>query len=139
MEAEAALDSRIVGDPASTGDAVLVATADGRVRSLAARDLSPIGAWQLEASIAGQPVGLGDGGLVMDRAGGVMAFGRDGQESGRSSWGRRSSGLPQITGRSIAFLTSDGVLHLRARSDGAPLDRRTLGILPAGGPDRDGP
>ena len=128
------LDSRIVADPASTGNAVLVATADRRVRSLAARDLSPVGAWQLDAPLAGQPVGLGDFGVVMDRAGSVLAFGRDGQRVWSIKLGAEVVGLPQITGRSIAFLTGDGALHLRARSDGAPLERRTLEVLPAGGP-----
>ncbi len=113
VEAETTLDSRIVGDPASTGNAVLVATADRRVRSLAARDLSPVGAWQLDAPLAGQPVGLGDFGVVMDRAGSVLAFGRDGQRIWSIKLGAEVVGLPQITGRSIAFLTGDGVLHLR--------------------------
>jgi outer membrane protein assembly factor BamB len=133
-EAERALDSRIVAEPAATGGAVLVATADGRVRSLAARDLSPVGSWVLDASVAGKPVGLGDGGLVMDRAGGVLAFGRDGQKTWSIKLGAEVAGAPQVVGRSLVILTSDGVLHLRARSDGAPMDRRALGILPAGGP-----
>jgi outer membrane protein assembly factor BamB len=97
------------------------------------RDLSPVGAWQLEAPIAGRPVSLGDGGLTMDRAGGVMAFGRDGQRIWSIKLGAEVVGLPQALGRSIAFLTGDGVLYLRARSDGAPLSRRTLELLPAGG------
>jgi outer membrane protein assembly factor BamB len=133
-EVEKPLDSRIVVEPATTGGAVIVATADGRVRSLAARDLSPVGAWPLDASIAGKPVGLGDGGLAMDRAGDIVAFGRDGQKTWSIKLGSEVTGAPQVVGRSIVILTSDGVLHLRARSDGAPLDRRALGILPAGGP-----
>jgi hypothetical protein len=133
-EVEKSLDSRIIAEPATTGGAVLVATADGRVRSLAARDLSPIGAWALDAAIAGEPEGLGDGGLAMDRAGGILAFGRDGQKTWSIKLGAEVTGAPQVVGRSIVILTSDGVLHLRARSDGAPLDRRALGILPAGGP-----
>jgi outer membrane protein assembly factor BamB len=134
VEAEKPVDSRIVADPAATGGAVLVATADGRVRSLAARDLSPVGAWPLEASIAGGPVGFPDGGLAADRAGGIMAFGRDGQKTWSIQLGAEVVGTPQLLGHSLLILTSDGVLHLRARSDGAPLDRRSLGVLPAGGP-----
>ncbi|MHB1559027.1 MAG: outer membrane protein assembly factor BamB family protein [Isosphaeraceae bacterium] len=133
-EAERTLDKGIVADPATTGGSVLVATADGQIRSLAARDLSPIGAWPLESSIAGEPVGLGDGGLAMDRAGGIMAFGRDGQKSWTIKLGAEVAGAPLVVGRSLVILTSDGVLHLRARSDGAPMDRRPLGVLPAGGP-----
>ena len=93
-EAEKALDSRIVADPATTGAAVLVATADGRVRSLPARDLSPIGAWRSMPRSPDNPVGLADGGLAMDRAGGIVAFGRMGRRAGRSSWGPRSPGHP---------------------------------------------
>jgi hypothetical protein len=133
-EAETTLDQRIIGDPASTGAAVLVATADRRVRALAARDLSPVGAWPLDAPLAGRPVGLGDGALVMDRAGGVMAFGRDGQRTWSVKLSAEVVGVPQVVGRSILFLTADGILHARGRSDGAPLERRALGILPAGGP-----
>ncbi len=122
-EVEKSLDSRIIAEPATTGGAVLVATADGRVRSLAARDLSPVGAWALDASVAGHPVGLGDGGLAMDRAGGILAFGRDGQKTWSIKLGAEVAGAPHVVGRSLVILTSDGVLHLRARSDGAPLDR----------------
>jgi outer membrane protein assembly factor BamB len=134
VEAETTLDQRIVADPASTGSALLVATADRRVRSLAARDLSPVGAWPLDVPLAGRPVGLGDGGLVVDRAGGVMAFGRDGQRIWAIKLGAEVVGSPQVMGRSILFLTGDGVLHARARTNGASLDRRALSILPAGGP-----
>jgi outer membrane protein assembly factor BamB len=134
VEVERALDSRIVTDPATTGAAVLVATADGRVRSLAGRDLSPVGAWPLDASIAGPPVGLADGGLAMDRAGNVLAFGRDGQKAWAIKLGAEVVGSPRVVGPSLVILTSDGVLHLRARADGAPVDRRPLGLLPAGGP-----
>jgi hypothetical protein len=133
-EAEANLDRPIVSDPATTGGAVLVATSDRRVRALAARDLSPVGAWPLEAPLSGRPVGLGDGGLVSDRAGGVMAFGRDGQRTWSIKLGAEVVGSPQVLGSSIRFLTADGVLHVRARADGAPLERRALGILPAAGP-----
>ena len=132
-EIERTLDSRIVADPASTGTAVLVPTADGRIRSLAARDLSPVGAWPLEASIAGKPEGSGDGGLVMDRAGGLMAFGRDGQKSWSIHLGAEVVGA-RLIGTSLVALTSDGVLHVRARADGAERDRRPLAVLPAGGP-----
>jgi outer membrane protein assembly factor BamB len=138
-EAERTLDSRIVAAPAATGAAVLVATADGRLRSLAARDLSPVGAWPLEASIAGKPEGFPDGGLVMDRGGGVLAFGRDGQTSWSIKLGSEVVGRPCVLGPSLVLLTSDGVLHVVARADGAERDRLPLGILPAGGPIAAGP
>ncbi|HZW31477.1 MAG TPA: PQQ-binding-like beta-propeller repeat protein, partial [Isosphaeraceae bacterium] len=138
-EAEALLDRPIISDPASTGGAVLVATADRRVRSLAARDLSPVGAWPLEAPLSGRPVGLGDGGLVSDRTGTVLAFGRDGQRIWSIKLGAEVVGAPRVLGRSILFLTADGLLHVRARSDGSAIDSRPLGILPAGGPLTAGP
>jgi hypothetical protein len=134
MEAERTFDSRIVADPTTTGAAVLVATADGQVRSLAARDLSPVGAWPLDASIAGRPVGLGDGALAQDRGGGVLAFGRDGQKTWSIKLGAEVVGAPLLAGRSLVILTSDGMLHVRARADGASMERRPLGVLPAGGP-----
>jgi outer membrane protein assembly factor BamB len=133
-DGERTLDSRIVADPAATGAAVLVATADGRVRSLAARDLSPVGAWPLDATIVGKPVRLGDGGLVMDRAGGAGAFGRDGQKAWSIKLGSEVVGAPCVVGPSLVLLTSDGALHVRARDDGSERDRRPLGILPVAGP-----
>jgi outer membrane protein assembly factor BamB len=133
-EAEALLDRPIVSDPAATGGAVLVVTADRRVRSLAARDLSPVGAWPLEAPLSGRPVSLEDGGLIADRAGGVLAFGRDGQRTWSIKLGAEVVGAPAVLGRSLLFLTADGLLHVRARADGAPLESRPLGTLPAGGP-----
>ena len=60
-EAETTLDQRIIADPASTGGAVIVATADGKVRALAARDLSPVGSWPLAAPLASQPYQTRDG------------------------------------------------------------------------------
>jgi hypothetical protein len=42
-------------------------------------------------------------------------------------------GSPLIQDKTVWFLTSDGSLHIRARSDGAELDRISLGILPDSG------
>src|SRR5262249_44296263 len=99
-DTETTLDHRIISDPASTGAAVLLATADRRVPSLAARDLSPVGAWALPAPLAGQPVGLGDGAFVMDKSGGVMAFGRDGQRTWSISLGAEVIGAPSFLDQS---------------------------------------
>ena len=88
------LDERIIAGPVSTGSAVIVATADRRVRSLAARDLSPVGSWELDAPLADRLVGSGEGCFVMDRAGGVMAFGAMASDPGRSSSDPRSSAPP---------------------------------------------
>jgi outer membrane protein assembly factor BamB len=128
-EAETTLDRRIASDPASTGGAVLVVTDDRRIRSLAVRDLSPVGAWPMDAPLSGRPVGLDDLGLVMDRAGGVTAFGRDGQRAWSIKLGAEVVGIPRVSGRSILFLTSTGVVHVRARNDGAASESKELGIL----------
>ncbi len=133
-EAERTLDSRIIADPLAIGSAVLLATEDGQIRSLAARDLSPIGAWPMEAAIAGRPVSMGDGGLVLDRAGNIQAFGRDGRKTWSIGLGSEAVGAPMVRGSSLIALTGDGVLHVRSRADGAERDQRQLGILPAGGP-----
>ena len=53
--------------------------------------------------------------------------------SGRSSSNPRSSAPRWSRIRSVWFLTRDGKLHVRARSDGAERDRMALGILPSGG------
>lgn len=132
-EAEATLDQRIIADPVSTGGAVIVATADGKVRALAARDLSPVGSWPLAAPLASRPYPTKDGCLVMDRAGGVIAFGRDGQRTWTINLPTEVVGIPLVKDQSITFLTADGSLHVRARADGAPLDQKPLGVLPSGG------
>jgi outer membrane protein assembly factor BamB len=132
-EADRALDQRIIADPASTGGAVIVATADGKIRALAARDLSAVGSWPLAAPLASRPYAIKDGCLVMDRAGGVTAFGRDGQRTWSINLPTEVVGAPLAKDQSIAFLTADGSLHVRARADGAPLDQKTLGVLPASG------
>jgi len=132
-EAETTLDQRIIADPASTGGAVIVATADGKVRALAARDLSPVGSWPLAAPLASHPYQTKDGCFIMDRAGGVMAFGRDGQRTWSINLPAEVLGSPLVEDQSVSFLTADGSLHVRARSDGAPLDQKTLGVLPLGG------
>ena len=75
----------------------------------------------------------------MDRGGGVLAFGRDGQKTWSIKLGAEVVGRPCVLGPSLVILTSDGVLHVVARADGAERDRRPLGVLPAGGPIAAGP
>ena len=129
-EAQAPARQRIIAGPASTGSAVIVVTADRQVRALSTRDLSPVGSWALEAPLSGRSTGIAEGCFVMDRAGGVMAFGRDGQRIWSIKLEAGPVGSPLVQGQSVWFLTSDGSLHVRARSDGAELDRIVLGILP---------
>jgi outer membrane protein assembly factor BamB len=132
-EATTTLPQQIVAGPVSTGGAVIVVTADNHVRALATRDLSPAGSWALDAPLAGAPVAAGDGCFVMDRAGGVVAVGRDGKRQWSINLKAAAVGAPLVRDNTVWFLTSDGNLHVRARSDGAELDRVSLGILPDGG------
>jgi outer membrane protein assembly factor BamB len=132
-EAETTLDQRIIAEPAATADAVIVATSDQRVRALAARDLSPVGSWPLAAPLSGRPVAKGDIAFAMDRAGGVLALGRDGKKLWTINLGAQVTADPLVGAQSISFLTRDGKLHVRSRADGRKLDERLLSILPAGG------
>ncbi len=132
-EAQAVLDQRIIADPASTGSAVIVVTADKRVRALAARDLSPVGSWVLDAPLAGPPIGIEDMCFVMDRAGGVMAFGRDGQRIWSIQLESAVVGAPQVRDQSVWLITQRGLLHVRALSNGQARGELALSLLPSGG------
>jgi hypothetical protein len=127
-----ALGQRLVADPVSSGGAVILVTADRRLRALAARDLSPVGTWALEAPLAGSPVGTEAGCFVMDRAGGVMAFGHDGKRTWSINLGSQVVGSPLIREETVSLITIDGNIHVRAISDGAPRAQFTSAALPAG-------
>src|SRR5262249_23627887 len=71
--AEATLGKELVTDPVSTGQAVALATADGRLRVLAARDLSPVGAVPLEFPLAAPPWAAAGRCLLADVEGNVLA------------------------------------------------------------------
>ncbi len=132
-EAQTTIPQRIIAGPVSTGGAVIVVTADRQVRALSTRDLSPVGSWALEAPLSGAPAGVGDGCFIMDRAGGITALARDGRRTWSIKLKAGTVGAPLVQDQTVWFLTSDGSLHVRARSDGAELDRIALGILPEGG------
>jgi outer membrane protein assembly factor BamB len=134
------LKSQIVADPATTAEAVIVATVDGKVRALAARDLSPLGAWTLDAPRALGPIGLGENAVVIDAAGNVLAFAPDGQKL----WtvGLKSApplGPPLLKDDALWFLSRDGALERRSIRDGSFIDRVDLGVLPTSGMNTDGP
>ena len=134
------LKSLIVADPATTAEAVIVATVDGKVRALAARDLSAIGAWTLDAPRALGPVGLGGNAVVIDAAGNVLAFGPDGQKLWTA--GLKSApplGPPLLKDDALWFLSRDGALERRSMTDGSFLDRVDLGVMPTSGMNTDGP
>jgi outer membrane protein assembly factor BamB/TolA-binding protein len=132
-EAQVTLPQKIVADPACTSEAVIVVTGDSKVRSLAIRDLSPIGTWTLEAPLAGPPIGSSDACFVLDRAGGVLALGRDGKRMWSINLKSEVVGSPSIHDKTVLFLTKDGTLHARGSADGAEQFRRPLGFLPSGG------
>ena len=134
------LKSPIEADPATTAEAVVVVTADGKVRALAARDLSSLGAWTLDAPRALGPVGVSGHAVVLDAAGGVLTFGPDGQRI----WSvdlrdPPPLGPPVLQNEDLLFLSRDGALQRRALSDGSRTERVDLGVLPAAGLNSDGP
>ncbi len=68
----------------------------------------------------------------MDRAGGVLAFGRDGKKLWAITLGAEVAASPLIQAQSIGFLTRDGTLHIRSRGDGSRIEDKPLSLLPAG-------
>ena len=112
VEAETLLDKRIIADPASTGEAVIVATADQRVRALSARDLSPVGSWPLEAPLVSRPVAVGDHAFVFDGGGGVLALSREGRRLWSIKLDAPAAGTPVIEGELSGFSTGKGVSTL---------------------------
>jgi outer membrane protein assembly factor BamB len=127
--------STIESDPAPTAAAVVVATSDGRVRSLAARDLSSLGAWNLEVPRAYGPVGLdGKNALLVDKGGGTFLFDPEGNRAWAADLGDAPpSGPPIVKADAIWILSQDGALQKRALADGSLLEQVDLLILPSGG------
>jgi outer membrane protein assembly factor BamB len=128
------LKSRVPADPASTGDALIVVTEDKKVRSLSGRDLSSLGAWNLDVPAAVGPLAVGQEVLLVDKAGGVQAFSPDGSRL----WAQDLRddpplGRPAVLGDGVWLLGRDGVLQQRSAADGSLIDRVDLGILPGGG------
>jgi hypothetical protein len=62
-----------------------------------------------------------------------VAVGRDGARLWSINLKAAPIGSPLVQDNVVWFLTSDGNLHIRARSDGAEIDKLSLGILPDGG------
>jgi outer membrane protein assembly factor BamB/TolA-binding protein len=140
VTAEFKLDKPLAADPASTGSSVLVVTSDGKVRSLAARDLGPQGSWTLEARRLVGPVVVADHAFVADSAGNVLAFSPD----GRRLWSAKLRdaipvGPPAILDESAWFLGRDGSIQRFSMADGSPQSRTILDFLPDGGPLVAGP
>jgi tetratricopeptide (TPR) repeat protein len=133
---KAALDA----PPVATRESVIVSTADGRIRSLSDRDLSALGAWNLEVPRAYGPVALDEGSAaVFDRSGGVLFFSPEGNRAWTTELGDEPPfGPPLLRKESLWILGRDGVLHRRSAADGSPLDRLVLNVHPAGGLSRAG-
>ncbi|MEO6811986.1 MAG: PQQ-binding-like beta-propeller repeat protein, partial [Isosphaeraceae bacterium] len=129
------LGSPLAADPASTGDALVLATVDGKIRVLAGRDLSPSGAYTLDAGRRFGPVG--DAGFVFvgDADGRLLAFGPDGKKLWTADLADSlPAGPPAVKDGAAWFLGLDGSLHRLDLNDGSPLERVDLDLLPAGGP-----
>ena len=131
---EIKLDPPPVGEVASTGAAALVATANGTIRSLAARDLSAQGSWPLNSALAIGPITVGGMGFVVDGVGTVIAFAPD----GRKLWDGRIEGTavvgpPTLRDGSAWFLGTDGATHPLRLADGSAGPPTPLDVLPAGG------
>lgn len=87
----------------------------------------------LDAPLAGPPIGVDDMCFVMDRAGGVMAFGRNGQRIWSIQLESAVVGSPVIRDQSVWMITQRGKLHVRAQSDGQARAEVALSVLPSGG------
>ncbi len=139
VAAEIALGKPLVTDPCSTGSAVVLVTADEKIRALAARDLSPVGAWPLEAPLATPPATVGGRCFLVDTAGHVLAIGPEGLRLWSAKLESNGkpivvAGAPAVRKEAIWFLSRDGMLLGRALADGAALTTAPLGVPPAGGP-----
>ena len=133
VDSEKMLDKPIIADPAATSEAVIVATADQKVQVLSGRDLSPLGAWPLEAPLVGRPVVVGGYGFVFDGAGGVLAVSPEGRRLWSIKLGAVAAGDPVIKGDRVWLLDRTGRLESRILATGAADQQLELGLLPAGG------
>ena len=134
VSGEASLGQPLDAKPASTGGAVLLATADGKVRSLAARDLSPATTVDLPSPRSVGPIAVGDHAIGDDSAGDVFAFGPDGQRHWQARLRAATNEPPAVRGGAAWFLTRSGSIESRALADGATSERIDLASLPAGAP-----
>ncbi len=135
VAAERKLDSPPLGDPAATEQAVLIVTADLKIRSFAGRDLSPLGSWPLATPPTLGPVVVGGFGFVVDASGQVFAFDGDGRRLWTATLREpRVTGPPVVRNHAAWFVTRDGgSVEALALSDGASTHRTQIDIEPAGG------
>ena len=126
------LNQSIVGPIASTGQALVVTTSDQKIRSLSARDLSPIGAWNLDAPAVEGPALSGGYVFLADASGLVHCLATD----GRRLWAVRppdgSVSIPPVIKDGVAwFLSREGQLVAWKLDDGSTLNRINMGTIPA--------
>ncbi len=133
VTADASLGEPLADDPVSVGPSLVVVTRDRKVRALATRDLSPAGAWPLQAPLAASPSVVAGHAFLADLEGNLHVFGPDGQRL----WSvvLRSGvpfGPPVVVADTVCFLTRAGSLERHGLIDGAFRGHTDLGILPAG-------
>ena len=135
MTAERQLDSPPVGQPAASPSALLVVTADGKIRSFSTRDLSPLGSIPLTTAPVIGPVVVNGYGFVVDAVGQVVAF--DGE--GRRLWTANlrdpgAIGPPIVRDHAAWFVTRDGGgIEALSLDDGTSVRRTRLAVEPVGG------
>lgn len=132
-EAETILDQPIVADPACTATAVVIATADGNLRALSARDLSAVGSWKLDAPLLGSPQSVDGRVVALDSAGGVILLERDGRRAWTAKLPAPAAGPALIRGEILWIPTRDGRARGLALADGRETASVDLGVEPAGG------
>lgn len=136
IDAEVKLDSTLAAAPAGGANAVLLLTADRRLRALATRDLSPAGLWDLAAPAVFGPIESGGLIFVADADGGLLAFDID----ARRLWGislpdhTLPSGPPAVVGDHVWVAMRSGHLLRLDRATGNLIDDRDLDTLPVDGP-----
>jgi outer membrane protein assembly factor BamB len=134
VSAETSLGKPVVAGPASTGAAVLLATADGKVRALAARDLSPTSSIDLASPRSFGPVAVGGLGFVSDATGNVFAFSADGRKLWNTKLRAPMANTPALLDGVGWFPTRTRAIEARNLADGAWIERLTIGFPPAGPP-----
>ncbi len=136
VSAERKLDSPSIVSPASTGSAILVATADLKVRAFSGRDLSPLGSWPIATPPNLGPTVVAGFGFVGDATGQVLAFSSDGRRLWTSTLREpRVAGPPVIRGDSAWFVTRDqGGVEALNLADGTSLGQTPVVAEPASGP-----
>lgn len=136
VEAETDLETTLDGRLAATASVVLVKVDDRRLRAFAVRDLSPAGAWELDAPIVWGPESRADHLFVADAGGTIHAISSD----GRKLWtlplsnGSVLSGRPAVLGDEVWFTTTAGDLVRARLGTGELVSTTAMDVIPVDGP-----